>query len=78
MLYFFRGDNMDNKKNTNLQKMAYDKDYYKKYITRKVLNFNELVQEDAEILIWLKAQGERNMSQYIKRLVREDMEKHKK
>jgi hypothetical protein len=64
-------------KKASPKKLAYDKQYYDDHITRKVLNFNDLIPEDAELLEWLKARGERGMSSYIKRLVREDMEKQK-
>ena len=52
-------------------KYAYDKQYYKNNIVRKVLNFNQVIPEDAELLEWLESQE--NFSQYIKYLVREDM-----
>ena len=77
VLYSLRGDRMAEPKKASPKKLEYDKDYYAKYIKRKVLNFNKLIPEDAELLKWLESRGDREMSSYIKQLVREDMEKNK-
>ena len=77
VLYSLRGDRMAEPKKASPRKLAYDKQYYGDHITRKVLNFNDLIPEDAELLEWLENLGKREMSSYIKRLVRADMEKQK-
>ena len=56
--------------------MAFDKDYYdreynKLYIKRKFIPFNITNRDDAEMLEHLATVG--NVTQYIKRLIREDM-----
>ena len=53
------------------KKSAYDQEYAKQNIVRKVLNFNRLNSDDAKILEKLNQQP--NMSDYIKRLILEDM-----
>ena len=53
-------------------KSKYDKEYAKAHITRKFIPFNDTVPEDAELLAWLAQCG--NVTQYVKRLIREDME----
>ena len=55
------------------KKSAYDQEYAKQNIIRKVLNFNTLIPEDERILKHLSQQP--NMSEYIKRLIAEDMER---
>ena len=57
-------------------KNKYDQEYAKTHITRKFIPFNDTVKEDAEMLSWLKAKG--NVTQYVKRLIREDMERTQK
>ena len=52
-------------------KSKYDKEYAKAHITRKFIPFNDTVPEDAELLAWLVQCG--NVTQYVKRLIREDM-----
>ena len=53
-------------------KSRYDKEYNKAHIRRKFIPFNDTNKEDAELLAWLGQQG--NVTQYVKRLIREDME----
>ena len=60
---------MDNERKA--QKSAYDQEYARKNVVRKVLNFNKLNPDDAWILEHLSRQ--QNMSEYIKRLILEDM-----
>lgn len=57
-------------------KKAYDMGYARAHITRKFIPFNDTVPEDAELLAWLDTVG--NVTQYVKRLIREDMEKTKR
>jgi len=55
-------------------KSTYDKEYAKEHIKRKHIPFNTSNPDDLEILEWLASKG--NISQYVKRLIREDMEKY--
>lgn len=57
------------------KKRAYDKEYIKKYYKGKCVMFNTQFPEDIALLDWIKAQPEEG-TKYIKRLIREDMEKH--
>ncbi len=57
-------------------KTAYDLEYYKKNIVRKVLNFNNVIEEDKKLLEWAEKHG--NFSQYIKGLISEDMKERAK
>ena len=52
-------------------KTKYDVEYAKKHVKRKFIPFNDQNQEDAELLSWLNRQD--NVTQYIKRLILEDM-----
>lgn len=53
-------------------KTQYDIEYARAHIKRKFIPFNDANPEDAELLAWLGQQG--NVTQYVKRLIREDME----
>lgn len=53
-------------------KTAYNMDYAKKYFKSKVLSFNTQYPEDIALLDWVKKQE--NGTQYIKDLIRADME----
>ena len=53
-------------------KGKYDMDYAKAHITRKHIPFNDTVPEDVELLAWLSKQE--NVTQYIKQLIRADIE----
>lgn len=53
-------------------KKAYDMGYARAHITRKFIPFNDTVPEDDELLAWLAKQE--NVTQYVKQLIREDME----
>ena len=52
-------------------KAAYDTEYMKKHIRQITIGFNENVDEDMRIYDHVKCQ--KNQTQYIKGLVREDM-----
>ena len=54
-------------------KGSYDKQYAKDHIKRKHIPFNDTDPEDMALLAWINRQ--QNATQYIKRLVREDMGK---
>ena len=56
-------------------KYEYDQQYLKEHIFTKRIPFNNTKQEDVEMLEWINKQG--NTTQYIKALVREDMERRK-
>ena len=56
-------------------KSKYDQQYNRDHITRKFIPFNDTVPEDAELLEWLAQQG--NVTQYVKGLIRGDMERGK-
>ena len=54
-------------------KAEYDMQYMKKNVVRKLLSFNRNKPEDMAIFEWLCQQ--QNMSEYIKNLIRKDMQK---
>ena len=54
-------------------KTQYDIDYARKHIKRKFIPFNDTNPEDAILLEWLASKE--NVTQYIKQLIREDMNK---
>lgn len=54
-------------------KYAYDQQYIKDHIKMRSIPFNTGKQEDMELMDWLAKQS--NATQYIKRLIREDMER---
>ena len=54
-------------------KNRYDQEYNKAHIKRKFIPFNDTVPEDMELLKWLDLK--RNVTQYIKQLIREDMQR---
>ena len=56
-------------------KTKYDIEYTKEHITCKRIPFNNTIEEDRKLLAWLEQQG--NVTQYVKRLIREDMAKVK-
>ena len=58
------------------RKKAYDKQYAKKNFKGKYIVFNLQYPEDMALLEWTNAQPEAG-NQYIKRLIREDMERRK-
>ena len=55
-----------------MNKRAYDIDYNMKNITQKRINFNKNNDEDVMLLSWVNRQ--KNQSQYMKSLIRNDME----
>ena len=56
-------------------KHAYDVAYLREHTTRKVILFNKGKPDDMKMLEWLNMQGERKFQEYVKRLIREDMNK---
>lgn len=56
--------------------MSYDKQYIKDNIHQKTISFNRKNEGDEELYEWITQQA--NQAQYLKNLIREDMEKHKK
>lgn len=56
-------------------KSAYDKQYNRDHVKRLFVPFNDKIPEDAEMWDWLKKVG--NKTQYIKQLIRDDMNRKK-
>ena len=56
-------------------KAKYDIEYTKAHIKCKRIPFNDMVEDDKELLEWLEQNG--NVTQYIKQLIRDDMERVK-
>ena len=54
------------------KKSKYDQEYMRQNITRKLIPFNRLKQDDMEILAWLNSRPE-GATAYIKELIRKDM-----
>ena len=54
-------------------KNKYDQEYNKAHIKRKFIPFNDTVPEDQLMLSWLATKP--NVTQYVKKLILEDMEK---
>lgn len=62
--------------NMTFDKSKYDQEYHKaNYITKRI-PFNKQIPEDLKLLTFAESQPE-NFTQYIKRLIRQDMEKPK-
>ena len=57
-------------------KKTYDAEYYRKNIFCKRLPFNRSIPEDMELLDFLEQQ-QPNATQYLKDLIRKDMEQRK-
>ena len=57
-------------------KVQYDMEYNAKNITRKSVVFNKKDPEDMRILEYLNSKGARRSNEYIKQLIREDMERN--
>ena len=56
------------------RKNEYDKEYQRKFFKGKHITFNTLYPEDIALFEWLRVQPEGGNA-YVKRLIREDMEK---
>ena len=54
-------------------KKTYDIEYAKKHIERKFLAFNMNDPDDLTLLYWLDGIGKGNVNEYIKGLIRDDM-----
>ena len=57
-------------------KGKYDQEYASKHVTRKFIPFNDQNAEDEALLSWLNTKE--NVTQYIKQLIRQDMENSSK
>ena len=57
-----------------MNKRKYDQEYAKKYFKSKIISFNTKKPDDIALLDWIKSQPEEG-TKYIKRLVKEDMER---
>ena len=62
------------KARTKEEKYGYDQDYLKQNVVQIGVTFNRRKKDDMELLEWLNGRAESRVS-YIKRLIREDMEK---
>lgn len=62
---------MPKKASGDFNKTAYDMDYAKQHIRRRMIPFNMDKPEDFELWEWLD--GRDNITQYIKDLIRADM-----
>ncbi len=71
------GDKMPKKKDPNFVWKDYLNEYIHTNIVYKSINFNMKKPDDVELLEWVAAQPEK-VSPYLKRLVKEDMERNKK
>lgn len=58
------------------RKMAYDREYASKNVTRKSIYFSRLDPDDMKMVGWLDSKGNRNISGYVKGLIRDDMNKN--
>ena len=56
---------------SKMNKAAYDMQYAKKNIRRRLIPFNMTVDEDVRIWDWLD--GQENMTRYVKDLILQDM-----
>lgn len=65
---------MPNEKSGAFDMKAYIRDYQREYIFYKKLNLNSKNEADMELARWLDSWPE-GTSNYLKRLVREDMSK---
>lgn len=83
MLYCRRGDNMDGKKRVRTKnQINYQKRYNNDHVSWRKVSFNDKNPDDMILAAWIDAQKElpskESTSAYIKRLVREDMERRSK
>lgn len=62
------------KTRTPEEKSAYDQQYIKTNVVRMMVTFNRRKPEDMVLYDWMTSRGE-SMVAYIKRLIREDMER---
>ena len=78
MLYCRRGDIMDGKKRVRTKnQINYQKRYNNDHVSWRKVSFNDKNPDDMILKTWIDSQEE-STSAYIKRLVREDMERRSK
>lgn len=78
MLYCRRGDNMPRQKSGNFDQKKYMNQYVQDKIEYCRINFKKSDPDDMAVKEWLmtfKGKGNEGISNYIKRLVRADMDK---
>ena len=56
-------------------KAAYDAQYQHENVSRKSIFFNKGNPEDVKMLDWLDRKGKRQISGYVKDLIRDDMQR---
>lgn len=64
---------MSNKKSAGFDQREYVKAYTRQHIQYRKASFNTQFPEDLQLLTWIDSQPE-STSQYIRRLVKEDMQ----
>lgn len=77
MLYSLRGDRMEKKRERTQRQIDYMKDYNNRHVKWRKVSFNDKNPDDMILMAWIDSQEE-STSAYIKRLVREDMERRSK
>ena len=77
-----RGDRMEKKRERTQHQIDYMKDYNNRHVKWRKVSFNDKNPDDMILAAWIDAQKElpskESTSAYIKRLVREDMERRSK
>lgn len=72
-----RGDRMEKKRGRTQHQIEYMKDYNNRHVKWRKVSFNDKTPDDMILMNWIDSQEE-STSAYIKRLVREDMERRSK
>lgn len=72
-----RGDRMEKKRERTQRQIDYMKDYNNRHVKWRKVSFNDKNPDDMILMKWIDSQEE-STSAYIKRLIREDMEKQSK
>lgn len=72
-----RGDRMEKKRERTQHQIDYMKDYNNRHVKWRKVSFNDKNPDDMILINWIDSREE-STSAYIKRLVREDMEKQMK
>ena len=67
---------MTKQKSGTFDQRKYVREYLQENIIYRKINFNAKKPEDMVIKEWLDAQKEEGISNYLKRLIRADMEAH--
>jgi len=57
------------------RKNEYNSKYVMDHQVQRKIVFNDAIPEDRELLAWLDSKGKGNRNQYVKGLIRDDMNK---